>query len=94
MGEPWLTPNQIKAVSDVAKAHGLRLYMDGARVFNAAVALKIDVQEFTRHVDNLMFCLSKGLSCPVGRWLLALKSSLRKHERYGRFWAAECAKRA
>jgi threonine aldolase len=40
--------------------------MDGARVFNAAVALEVDVKELTRHVDNLMFCLSKGLSCPVG----------------------------
>jgi threonine aldolase len=40
--------------------------MDGARIFNAAVALKIDVKQLSRHVDNLMFCLSKGLSCPVG----------------------------
>jgi threonine aldolase len=40
--------------------------MDGARIFNAAVALGVDVKQFARHVDNLMFCLSKGLSCPVG----------------------------
>jgi len=65
-GGTVITPDQIRAISDVAKAHGLRLYMDGARIFNAAVALKVDVKEFTRHVDNLMFCLSKGLSCPVG----------------------------
>jgi threonine aldolase len=65
-GGTVITPDQIKAISDVAKANGLKLYMDGARVFNAAVALKVDVKEFTRHVDNLMFCLSKGLSCPVG----------------------------
>jgi threonine aldolase len=65
-GGTVIMPDQIKAISDVAKANGLKLYMDGARVFNAAVALKVDVKEFTRHVDNLMFCLSKGLSCPVG----------------------------
>ncbi len=59
-------PEQLRAISDVARAHGMRLYMDGARIFNAAVALGINVREFTRHVDNLMFCLSKGLSCPVG----------------------------
>ncbi len=59
-------PEQLKAVGDVARAHGMRLYMDGARIFNAAVALGVNVKEFTRHVDNLMFCLSKGLSCPVG----------------------------
>jgi threonine aldolase len=65
-GGTVITPDQIRAIGEVAKAHGLRLYMDGARVFNAAVALKVDVKELTRHVDNLMFCLSKGLSCPVG----------------------------
>jgi threonine aldolase len=59
-------PNQIEAISKVAKEYDLRLYMDGARIFNAAVALKVNVREFTRHVDNLMFCLSKGLSCPIG----------------------------
>ena len=65
-GGTIVTPGQIEAISKVAKEHDLRLYMDGARVFNAAVALKVDVREFTRHVDNLMFCLSKGLSCPIG----------------------------
>ncbi|MEM3403115.1 MAG: GntG family PLP-dependent aldolase [Nitrososphaeria archaeon] len=60
------TPDQIRAISEVAKARGLKLYMDGARIFNAAVALKTDVKNFTKHVDNMMFCLSKGLSCPVG----------------------------
>jgi len=65
-GGTIVTPSQIEAISKVAREHGLRLYMDGARIFNAAVALKVDVREFTRHVDNLMFCLSKGLSCPIG----------------------------
>ena len=61
-----VSPNEIRAISEVAGACGLKLYMDGARIFNAAVALEVDVKEFTKHVDNLMFCLSKGLSCPVG----------------------------
>ena len=65
-GGTIMTPDQIKTVSEVARNYSLRLYMDGARIFNAAVALKTDVKQFTRHVDNLMFCLSKGLSCPVG----------------------------
>lgn len=65
-GGTTITPNQIKAINEIAKAHSLKLYMDGARIFNAAVAMKVDVKEFTRHVDNLMFCLSKGLSCPIG----------------------------
>lgn len=59
-------PEQIKAISEVAHSHGLKLYMDGARIFNAAVGLDVDVKKFTEHVDSLMFCLSKGLCCPVG----------------------------
>jgi threonine aldolase len=65
-GGTVITPAQIRAIEDVVHSHGLRLYMDGARIFNASVALGVDVKEFTRKVDNLMFCLSKGLSCPVG----------------------------
>jgi len=61
-----IAPAQVKALSEAAHKHSLKLYMDGARIFNAAIALNVDVKEFTRHVDNLMFCLSKGLSCPVG----------------------------
>lgn len=65
-GGTIIKPAQLEAVSEIVHQHGLRLYMDGARIFNAAVALGVDVKEFTKHVDNLMFCLSKGLSCPVG----------------------------
>ena len=56
----------MQAISEVSKRHGLKFYMDGARIFNAAVASQTDVKEFTKHVDNLMFCLSKSLSCPIG----------------------------
>jgi threonine aldolase len=59
-------PEQVQAIGEVARKHGTRLYMDGARIFNASIALGVDVREFTKYVDNLMFCLSKGLSCPVG----------------------------
>jgi len=65
-GGTVVAPDQIRAISEVAKAHGLRLYMDGARIFNAAVAMRVDVKDFTKYVDNMMFCLSKGLSCPIG----------------------------
>jgi len=65
-GGTIISPNQIKSISKVAKAHGLWLYMDGARLFNAAIAMELDIKELTKNVDNLMFCLSKGLSCPIG----------------------------
>lgn len=61
-----LTPEYTDAVAALAKEHSLLVHLDGARVFNAAVALEIDVRELTRSVDSLSFCLSKGLSAPVG----------------------------
>lgn len=53
-----------------AKDAGLPVHLDGARVFNAAVALGISVRELTRGFDTVMFCLSKGLSAPVGSMLV------------------------
>jgi threonine aldolase len=50
----------------LAHAHGLKVHLDGARVFNAAAALHVDVREVVRDVDSVMFCLSKGLCAPVG----------------------------
>lgn len=61
-----LTPEYIDSVAALAEGHGLSVHLDGARIFNAAVALGIDVKELTRRVDSLIFCLSKGLSAPVG----------------------------
>jgi len=65
-GGTVVTPAQLQAMHEAAERHGLKLYMDGARIFNSAIALRVDVKELTRQVDNLMFCLSKGLCCPVG----------------------------
>jgi threonine aldolase len=61
-----LTAQYTDSVVALAKKHGLSVHLDAARIFNAAVALKVDVRELTRGVDSLTFCLSKGLSAPVG----------------------------
>ncbi len=61
-----LTSEYIDSVSALAKEHGLSVHLDGARIFNAAVALGVDVKELTANVDSLSFCLSKGLSAPIG----------------------------
>jgi threonine aldolase len=60
------SPEEIAAVAAVAHGAGVAVHIDGARLFNAAVALKRDVREFTDPVDSATFCLSKGLSAPVG----------------------------
>jgi threonine aldolase len=53
-----------------AKAHKLPTHLDGARIFNAAVALRVEVQALTKGFDTVMFCLSKGLGAPVGSMLV------------------------
>ncbi len=55
-----------RQVVDFAHARGLKVHLDGARVFNAATALSVPVKELTGVVDSVTFCLSKGLSAPVG----------------------------
>ncbi|GIX07396.1 MAG: threonine aldolase [Candidatus Poribacteria bacterium] len=64
-----ITPEEIAAVHAVTQEAGVPLHLDGARIFNAAVALGIHVREIARHVETLSFCLSKGLGAPVGSLL-------------------------
>ena len=64
-----LTPDYTSAISDLAHAHDLRVHLDGARIFNAAVALDIPASELAKPVDSVCLCLSKGLSAPVGSLL-------------------------
>jgi threonine aldolase len=65
-GGTCCTPEEIGAVAAVAHAAGVPVHLDGARLFNAAVALGRDARDFTRDVDSVTFCLSKGLAAPVG----------------------------
>lgn len=59
----------MEKVYTTAKSHGLAVHMDGARLFNAAVALGVPATEITKYTDTVMFCLSKGLCAPVGSML-------------------------
>jgi threonine aldolase len=54
---------------ELADRHGVKVHLDGARVFNAAVALGVPVREIAQHADTVNFCLSKGLGAPVGSLL-------------------------
>ncbi|HLF49774.1 MAG TPA: GntG family PLP-dependent aldolase [Methylomirabilota bacterium] len=65
-GGTCCTPEEIEAVAGVAHAAGVPVHLDGARIFNAAVAQERPLADFARHVDSLTFCLSKGLAAPVG----------------------------
>ena len=65
-GGTVITPDQVKALTSVAREHGLKIHCDGARLFNAAVALDIPAKKLVEAVDSVQICLSKGLSAPVG----------------------------
>ena len=61
-----LTPAYTRQVGELAHQHGLLLHLDGARIFNAAVAQNCSIRELVDPADSVMFCLSKGLAAPVG----------------------------
>jgi threonine aldolase len=65
-GGTCCTPEEIAAVAAVARGAGVPVHLDGARLFNAAVALGRPARDFARHVDSVTFCVSKGLGAPVG----------------------------
>lgn len=56
----------MQMVHELARRHGIPVHTDGARLFNAAVALGVSAADIARHTDSVCFCVSKGLSAPVG----------------------------
>lgn len=69
------------AVADVADRHGLAVHLDGARIFNAAVALGVDVKDLVRGADSVSVCLSKGLAAPVGSVICATEEFIGRARR-------------
>ncbi|MFN2557534.1 MAG: low-specificity L-threonine aldolase [Nitriliruptorales bacterium] len=78
---------RLEALAAVTRHEGVALYLDGARVFNAAVATSTNVATYAQHVDGLMFSLSKGLGAPVGSVMVgdadAIAEARRWRRRYG-----------
>ena len=72
---------QMKDVYETSKKHNLPVHLDGARLFNAAVALGVDAKELTQYCDSVMVCLSKGLCAPVGSVLCGSKEFIEKARR-------------
>jgi threonine aldolase len=81
-GGTVLTPEYTDAVGELARRHGLAVHLDGARLFNAAVALGVDAPVLTRSVDSVQFCLSKGLSAPVGSLLCGPRAFIAEARRW------------
>jgi len=77
-----ISPDQLEADWDVAKERGLGVHMDGARVFNAAIALDVDVKELAKYADTIQLCLSKGLAAPVGSLVVGSEELIKKARKY------------
>src|SRR6202048_4566827 len=80
-GTVYATP-QVNDICDRAHDLGLKVHLDGARIFNAATALGENVAEMTRKVDSVMFCLSKGLGAPVGSMVAGSREFIDKARVY------------
>jgi len=80
-GGAVLPPSYLRSVQRLAREHGLAVHMDGARLFNAATALRVEVTELAQHADSVSFCLSKGLSAPVGSLLCGTRAFIQEARR-------------
>ena len=80
-GGAVLSRAQMDAIVEVARRHNLNAHLDGARIFNAAVALGVDAKTLAEPFDTVSFCLSKGLSAPVGSLVCGSKEFVREARR-------------
>jgi threonine aldolase len=74
----------MEAVSNIAREKGVPVHLDGARIFNAATALKVQPSEVAKYADSACFCVSKGLSAPVGSILCGTKDFIERARAYRR----------
>jgi len=81
MGSP-IKPEYMQQAVSLAKRYNLKVHVDGARIFNASVAIGVDVKDLVRGVDSVMFCLSKGLSAPVGSIVCGNKKFIDKARKW------------
>ncbi|HUU77870.1 MAG TPA: GntG family PLP-dependent aldolase [candidate division Zixibacteria bacterium] len=81
-GGTIIKPEELKEMRDFALKNNLKFHLDGARIFNASVASNLPITDFTKHADSVMFCLSKGLSCPVGSMVVGSKDFIDRARKY------------
>jgi threonine aldolase len=76
-----VTAEYTSQVAEIARANGLKLHIDGARIFNAAAALNTSAKELVAEADSMTFCLSKGLCAPVGSIIVGDKAFIKEAHR-------------
>ena len=82
-GTPW-SLQDLAALREVTAPRGIRIHVDGARIFNAAVALDVAPAALMADADSVSFCLSKGLACPVGSVIVGSADFIQRARRMGR----------
>jgi threonine aldolase len=80
MGRP-LPLDYVRTVAGIAHAHGVPLHVDGARFFDAVIALKVGPKELAAPADSVTFCLSKGLACPIGSVVVGSRDFIHRARR-------------
>jgi threonine aldolase len=70
--------SEMRSIYQMAKAHHIPVHLDGARLFNAAIALGVEAHELATYADTVMFCLSKGLCAPVGSMLVGSRTFIER----------------
>ncbi|KAJ5239120.1 threonine aldolase [Penicillium chermesinum] len=74
-----LTPlEEIRRISEFARAHGIKVHCDGARLWNASAATGLALSEYCRYFDTVSMCVSKGLGCPVGGVLASTRANIKQ----------------
>ncbi len=81
-GGAVLTADYTGAAAQLAHQHSMRVHIDGARIFNAAVALGVPASRLVKDADSVSFCLSKGLSAPVGSLLCGTADFIQSARKY------------
>jgi len=76
-----LSPEQMAPVAEVARRHKLAVHLDGARIFNAAIAVGVDVSELAHVADSVQFCFSKGLAAPIGSMVVGSEAFIKEARR-------------
>jgi threonine aldolase len=80
-GGAVLSPAQMASLTSIAHQHGFPVHLDGARIFNAAIALGVKVTDIADQADSIQFCFSKGLAAPVGSAICGSKAFIAEAKR-------------
>ncbi len=81
-GGTAISPESTNKVAKYAKEQGLKVHLDGARIFNACIYHNTDLKEYTKNVDTIQFCLSKGLSAPIGSIIASDKETIDRARKF------------